>query len=207
MKKYHKIQTIYKRDPETKFSTLLMGEYSTDEIALLANCRWVLTEKLDGTNIRVMVKDGKVSFGGKTDRAQIPAKLVEHLRETFDNEEFIQKFDDEACLYGEGCGAGIQKGGGNYYPDQRFVLFDVKVGDWWLTRKTVGQIARDLNLPVAPIVGSGTLGKMVDMCRRGFKSEWGDFRAEGIVARPAVELFGRNGDRIITKLKCKDFQP
>jgi hypothetical protein len=39
----------------------------------------------------------------------------------------------------------------------------------------------------------------------GVKSWWGDFDAEGIVARPQVELFTRAGHRIITKLKCKDF--
>lgn len=43
------------------------------------------------------------------------------------------------------------------------------------------------------------------MARLGFKSTWGDFQAEGIVARPSVELKNRAGERIITKIKCKDF--
>ena len=34
---------------------------------------------------------------------------------------------------------------------------------------------------------------------------WGEFQAEGIVARPRVTLFSRNGERIITKVKCRDF--
>jgi hypothetical protein len=46
---------------------------------------------------------------------------------------------------------------------------------------------------------------MIDQTRTGFKSQWGDFIAEGIVARPVVELKSRNGDRIITKIKYKDF--
>jgi hypothetical protein len=32
-----------------------------------------------------------------------------------------------------------------------------------------------------------------------------DFQAEGIIARPSVELFSRGGHRIITKIKCRDF--
>ena len=34
---------------------------------------------------------------------------------------------------------------------------------------------------------------------------WGDFTAEGLVARPKTELFGRDGKRVITKIKYKDF--
>lgn len=47
--------------------------------------------------------------------------------------------------------------------------------------------------------------RIVAFDRKGFNSIWGDFIAEGIVARPAVELKTRNGHRIITKIKHKDF--
>ncbi len=57
-----------------------------------------------------------------------------------------------------------------------------------------------------PIIGTGTLGDMVDNVKSGFNSQWGDFQAEGIIARPSIELKARNGGRIITKLKCKDFK-
>jgi hypothetical protein len=42
--------------------------------------------------------------------------------------------------------------------------------------------------------------------RGGLKSQWGDFEAEGIVARPKVDLFDRGGNRIICKIKGKDFK-
>jgi len=206
MKQYHKIQTIYKRDPATKHKTLLLGEFSVPEFGYLQDNEWVFTEKIDGTNIRVMVQDGRVEFGGKTDQAQIPARLEGHLRETFDAETLVRMFADGTCLYGEGCGAGIQKGGGNYYQDQRFVLFDVKVGEWWLKREAVEDIAAELGIPAVPVIGRGTLGDLVEMCQNGFTSQWGEFPAEGIVARPAVDLRTRGGQRIITKLKRKDFR-
>lgn len=209
MREYHKIDTVFKRDPSTKHKSLIMGDYSNDAFQYLRDNVWTFTEKIDGTNIRVMFDGDKVSFGGKTDAASIPATLIDRLRERFDTpmnlEAMSKAFPDGVCLYGEGYGAKIQKGGGNYRPDQDFVLFDVKVGDWWLLRENVFDISVMLNIEIVPVIGVGTLGDMVDMARAGFNSQWGNFQAEGIVARPSVELKQRNGDRIITKIKTKDF--
>lgn len=210
MIEYHKIQTVYLRDPMTKYKTLLLGQYAEPEFCYLEENEWVFTEKVDGTNIRIMVSmaGGPITFGGKTDNAQIPAFLVTRLQERFlsDGGEALRGiFPDGACLYGEGYGARIQKGGGNYRPDADFVLFDVKVGDWWLQRAAVENVAGKLNLDIVPVVELGTLRDMVYMAREGFKSRWGDFPAEGIVARPATELKARNGHRIITKIKTRDF--
>jgi len=208
MKTYHKIQTVYKRDPETKFKTLIDGEFSLPEFEYLANNNWIWTEKIDGTNIRVMFNGKDIEFGGKTDRAQLPAKLVKRL-----NERFLPQLDlfksifgnTPACLYHEGFGAGIQKGG-KYRPDQDIILFDVNVDGWWLKAKDVEDVADKFDLDIVKVVGEGTLYEMVEFVRNGFYSAWGDFTAEGIVARPEVELKTRGGDRIITKLKLKDFK-
>lgn len=207
MREYHKIDTVFKRDPATKHKTLLLGDYSQDAFGYLANNEWVFTEKVDGTNIRVMIGPDGVTFGGKTDEAQIPAFLVTKLQERFlpQTAALQEAFPDGGCLYGEGYGARIQKGGGNYRQDQDFVLFDVKVGEWWLQRESVEDIARQFSLEIVPIIGRGTLADMVARARAGIKSTWGDFDAEGIVARPAVELKTRNGSRVITKIKSKDF--
>lgn len=216
MKEYHKIDTVFKRDPDTNFKTLMMGDWAQDAFGYLANNEWVFTEKVDGTNIRVMCppyhEQGKqygVTFGGKTDAASIPAFLVQKLQARFltdqQRERLAEIFPEGACLYGEGYGARIQKGGGNYRADTDFVLFDVKVGEWWLQRDAVLDVATKLELDVVPIIGRGTLNDMVRMAMIGFRSAWGEFLAEGIVARPAVELKTRNGSRIITKIKHKDF--
>lgn len=212
MKQYHKIQTVYLRDPEKKFKTLLEGQFSKPEFKYLKDNIWVFTEKVDGTNIRVMWNGEGVVFGGKSENAQISAFLVNRLNELFEGtvkrKLFKDKFGDEGnvCLYGEGYGAKIQKGGGNYISDgQDFVLFDVKVGDWWLERKDVEDVANYFGIKVVPIIGEGTLYEMIEMTKRGFNSMWGDFRAEGIVARPKTELKNRGGERVITKVKSKDF--
>lgn len=207
MKTYRKIQTVFKRDPENRYKTLLAGKYSLPEFEYLANNKWVWTEKVNGTNIRIIFNGERVTFRGKADKTQIPIFLTTRLNEVFlpQLDLFKANFADGVCLYGEGYGVKIQKEGGNYRPNQDFVLFDVKIGDWWLQRMDVVSIASDLGIECVPIVGEGTLLEMVQMAQSGFTSTWGDFQAEGLVARPATELKTRSGERIITKIKHKDF--
>lgn len=218
MNEYHKIQTVFKRDMTNKGKTLLEGQWTLPEFEYLAGNQWVFTEKVDGTNIRVMCSNYQengaaygVTFGGKTDAAQIPAFLVSRLEHRFhtigQRQKLAEIFPDGACLYGEGYGAKIQSVGGNYRQDQDFVLFDVKVGDWWLQRADVEDVAKKLAIDVVPIIGEGTLFNAIALAKTGIISTWGDFQAEGIVARPKVELKTRNGHRIITKIKCRDFLP
>ena len=207
MNPYHKIKTVYQRDPENKYKTLINGQYATPEFSYLAMNEWLFTEKVDGTNIRIMFDGETITFGGKSNRAQLYAPLVTRLQERFLSQidTFKECFPDGVCLYGEGYGAKIQKGGGKYRQDVDFVLFDIKIGDWWLQHEDVCDVATKLNVDVVPIIGRGTLPEMVHKARLGFDSVWGDFNAEGIVARPTIELFARNGNRIITKIKTKDF--
>ena len=207
---YHKIQTLYLRDPETNHKTLLEGQFAKPAFEYLADREWVFTEKVDGTNIRVGWDGETVAFGGRTDRAQIPAFLVAHLMDRFTADALAGAFDcGGVTLYGEGYGARIQKGGGRYLRDSvGFVLFDVQVGGWWLERENVEDIAGKLDIPVVPIIGRGTVFDAVDAVRAGFVSTLATdttLTAEGIVLRPAVELHDRRGDRIISKLKHRDF--
>ena len=209
--KYHKIQTVYKRDPFTKHKTLLEGQFSIPAFYYLQNNKWIYTEKANGTNIRIKWQPQEINsfgFAGKTDSANIPPLLLPKLKALAAHSEFAKVFgttiESYACLYGEGCGKQIHKGSGNY-GEPKFILFDIRIGPWWLNRPDVEEIGSKLGIEVAPIIGSGTLSEMIEKTRAGFKSYWGDFIAEGIVAKPEVELQKRGGDRIITKIKHKDF--
>ena len=207
MRKYHKIQTVYLRDPDNKYKTLLEGQFALPEFEYLSGNEWVFTEKVDGTNIRVDWDCERVVFGGRTDNAQIPTFLIAELQEIFPLVKFGEVYPETPMtLYGEGYGAKIQKGGGNYIPNGvDFVLFDVMIGGNYLERENVEDIAYHLGIDVVPIVGRGILTNAVEMVREGFQSQWGDHIAEGLVMRPAVELVSRMGKRIISKIKYKDF--
>ncbi len=211
MKEYHKIQTVYKRNPENK-KMLMEGCFTLPEFEFLRGLDWVYTEKVDGTNIRVIFDGMAIEFRGKTDNASIPAILIKRLQDRFlwEIDRFKSIFQEAtpktpACLYGEGYGKSINKKGMLYRHDQDFVLFDVKVDTWWLERDNIEDVAEKFGLDVVPIIGYGTLDAMIEKVRQGFQSQWGDFLAEGIVAKPRVELFNRKGERIITKIKHRDF--
>jgi len=204
MTEYFKIESLYNRDDKThKFK---VGEFRLPEFQYLYKNDWLFTEKVDGTNIRVIWDGENVIFGGRTDNAQMPTFLNYRLLELFPKKKF-KIFDCPVCLYGEGYGAKIQKGGGNYKADGvNFVLFDVRIGEWWLKWMDINDIANKLQIDVVPVCGIGSLDKAEEMVRGGFDSAWGDFKAEGLVCRPVVDLLQRNGERIIAKLKTKDFE-
>jgi ATP-dependent RNA circularization protein (DNA/RNA ligase family) len=216
MKEYHKITTLFKRDPKN-MKYVLEGEFALPEFEWLKDNKWVWTEKVDGTNVRVMWNGTAVTFNGKTDNAQMPVNLMIKLQSLFDTTPQRKLFRDtfttedtnpiEVCFYGEGYGAKIQKGGGNYKKDDvDFVLFDIKVGEWWLQRKDVEELAVKFGVKIVPIVGEGSLTKAAELVKSGLESQWGNFEAEGLVCRPEVELRTRRGDRLITKIKSRDFK-
>ena len=216
---YHKIETLYNRLPDFSVGSELRnpvyGAFKT----------WHVTEKIDGTNIRItLTEDGEVALGGRTDAAQIPADLIQYLHDTFTPEKMQAAMwipDAEgkvapvkAVLYGEGYGAGIQKGGGLYRPDKAFRLFDVLVSDqWWLDWKNVEDVAAKLSIKTAPYLGDFTLEQIIDMVKVGMPSvvsveDSGQERmSEGIIGRTIEPLFDRRGKRIILKLKTSDFKP
>ena len=203
MKEYHKINSIFKRDDK---GIILPDEFSQPEFEFLRNNTWVWTEKVDGTNIRVMW-DGEemtLRFGGKTANAQMPVFLYEKLQQLFTKEKFYGR--GTMCLYGEGFGNRIQKAGKLYNSSGvDFVLFDIRIGEWWLIREVVDDFAKEIGIKSVPIVGEGTLDEAVMFVKNGFQSTWGNFPAEGLVLRPKVELQARGGQRIITKIKHSDF--
>lgn len=207
MNKYPKIPTIYRRDPNNNYKTLL-SEHSTAELFYLRDNLWEYTEKIDGTNIRVLYTLDKLKFGGRTDQAQIQVTLYNKLQEMFQLGKFQSLYPDTPmCLYGEGYGAKIQKGGGDYLDGVSFIVFDVNIGGVWLERKNVLDIARKLEVQVVPIIGGGTLAQAADTVKAGEKSRITDKRnIEGIVMRPLAELQDRQGNRIIAKIKVKDYE-
>lgn len=216
MKKYHKINSIYKREKPGD-EKVIVGQWSLPEFELLQDITWEFTEKVDGTNIRLNFENdgewvtGKV--GGRTDNADIPKDLKAALDAILADWDFRFKIEammalrkiDAITLYGEGYGPGIH-GGGKYREDPGFVLFDVRVGDWWLDRSACEDIASNLGLDIVPVLGRGTLHDAVSLCSGGgFESTWGSFTAEGLVVRPSVPLFNRKMERIIAKVKVRDF--
>lgn len=206
---YHKIETLFERDMEGS-KKLIEGKYRNECVEFLAPCKWIFTEKVDGTNVRVIWDGHKVTFGGRTDNAQMPMPLMERLKELFEgntNEElFEQKFgESQVVFYGEGYGGKIQSGS-LYKETQDFILFDVKVGDIWLKREDVENIAESFGLDVVPVILEGTIQEAVDYVKTKPMSLIGNGKeSEGLVGVPSARLKDFRGNRIIVKIKACDF--
>ncbi len=211
MSEYHKIETLYERDLKThRLVQPLILKNPT--YSLLKE--WDFTEKIDGTNIRCIWEcaiEGRAEslrFGGKSDNAQMHAELIAWLQTNVTAEKMRAVFPEvDAVIYGEGYGAGIQKGGG-YSPTKKLIVFDVLVGGrWWLNDANMRDVASKLGLDAVPFIGTMSLEDATEKVKVGFKSALGDgsMNAEGIVGRPRETLFDKKMARLIVKLKTKDF--
>lgn len=209
MKEYHKIDTLFERDPQTK--KLIRGKFRNPMVEYLKDNTWIFTEKVDGTNIRIYWDGHSVQFGGRTDNANIPPLLLRKLEELFGGEInaqlFEQKFGENVVeLFGEGYGEKIQNGGA-YIKGVDFILFDVMINDLFLTRENVEDIASYFNIKVVPILLEGTIEDGVNYVlshRESVVAENGAL-LEGVVGRTKVETFDRRGRRSIVKIKYCDF--
>ena len=191
------------------------------------NIRIYIDPKVDPNNTdSEFLGTPEILIGGHHANSQIPSPLAQHLLNiTQDNFERIQStLTGPVVLYGEGYGGKIQSGASIYgYPDeQTFILFDVwspekhnRLGGYWLKREDVEGIAYGLGIPVVPyatvngsVIGLATLEQAVyDVRYHGITSQLGrpGALAEGIVGTPITPLFDRQGHRIITKIKGRDF--
>lgn len=206
---YPKINTIWKRDERTH--RVIEHDYSCPEFAALDH--WIVTEKVDGTNVRVSYQSNRapaVLFAGRTDNAQIPPPLLVFLDRTFTRESMsVLEPSREVVLFGEGYGAKIQNGG-RYRKTPGFVLFDVWIDGWWLEFPNVMDIASKLGIPHVPMLGELTTDEAVDIVTAqrptSLIADDTTLPIEGIVATSAPMMMFRNGGAPIRwKLKIRDF--
>jgi len=227
--KFPKIETLFKRGDDFKLLDPLQFKNPAHEII----ARWVVTEKIDGMNMRVGMtvhpegmQPNAVQIAGRSDKAQIPGDLIEWITQKVQPGLFRSLFQEntppgtEMVLFGEGYGSGIQKGG--YYSDEKkFTLFDVALRFpddekvVWLPDGAVTAFASKLDISRVPVLAvTADMPWIVQLVRNGFATVADDLTldegadrhgAEGIVARPIVPLFDARGQRIIIKLKTKDF--
>lgn len=213
--KYPKINTIWKRDEKNKYR-IVEGDVSKPEFSAIK--LWEVTEKIDGTNIRITYdrfNNDVLKFDGRGDNAEIPKPLLKYLQETFTEKLFRDNFDTESTpteiiLFGEGYGAGIN-GGGSYRNDVSFILFDACIDGWWVQRTGVENIASKLGIDVVPLVGIMTIEEAVAFVKSKPMSQITekDRVIEGIVARSyPIMMFRHNEDHIpiMWKLKVKDYK-
>lgn len=146
MREYPKTENLFERDDATK--KLIVGQYRNPWVPQIKD--WLVTEKIDGTNVRLMLWGGPdgftAEFRGRSDVASLPISKgkteADLVNEIWGYEEVplcnllvraLDQIEPERedtlwamCVYGELHGPGIQKIGGSYGPRKTIRVFDVK---------------------------------------------------------------------------------
>ncbi len=213
---YHKINAPYKRWqknlhtqdmlPEgTNYGDFKIGEFASEEFEYLFNNDWIWSEKLDGTNIRIYINNDSFDIKGRSDNADIPAELGNWILTWYNNNkaELHKQFPEGVILYGEGVGSKIQKGG--LFGEQHFKLFDIYIDSFWLKKDVVAAIGKQFNLDT-PEYWIGSIQDAINKVKTEPTSSFGNFTIEGYVGQPTIRLANAKNERIITKIKVKDFK-
>lgn len=206
--KYHKIWNAHdlgtERGPD--YGKPILDKWFRPEFEELQDNTWTWTEKLDGTNIRIIWDGHKVRIGGRTDDALIPTAVVHLVQDLFPEHKMEQQFGaTPVFIYGEGLMPGLN-GSFRYTTTAMVIAFDVKVGDWWLQPDGVIKACDQLGIPVAHNIGAWSPNDMIAMVGKGMKSRYNSaFYAEGVVGTPPHGITGRDGDRLKMKIKHEHY--
>ena len=76
----------------------------------------------------------------------------------------------------------------------------------YLNRFDVEDICGKLSLNIVPVIHTGSIQSAVDIVKSGLHSIIGDCEAEGLVGVPVVPIYDKLGNRIIIKIKGRDFE-
>ncbi len=221
MEPYGKIPALYKRDSDSPKQVIPVVKDMYIAQLDHAYALWQLSEKIDGTNVRIIWDGYEVRFAGrKSDQLQPNVQSAIEEQHPHLEAMFEQVFDgQEVTVYGEGFGPGVNKGG-KYGDRIRFRGFDVVIGGSELNPADAYDVIRQLGLspvkvyPMAEPYPSRLFRMMQDIVAGSSQyhymhsaylhSEFGDFYPEGYVMRPRVNLYKKNGSAIKVKLTFRD---
>lgn len=187
----------------------ILNLYKASDILMFREC--YAMEKVHGTSAHISWKGATKEvtyFSGGESYEKFKALFDEgYLEEQF--EAIVGPFD--AVVYGEAYGGKCQGMSGTYGKELKFIVFDVTIGDNWLSVPDAEDVAKKLGLEFVPYnrvsTDTATLDAQRDLPSRVAKLRGiaEDKMAEGIVCRPLIELTKNNGDRIIVKHKRAEF--
>lgn len=210
--RYNKIPSLLKRDVRTgKFTT----EFTKDILKELymKDYPMVVTEKIDGTNVRVYWDGYNFSIWGRKGASEMPEGLLNYLEDKFSNYKmealFEERFGDKpAVICGEGIGPKITEkyGSGEY----GFIGFDIMYNGRYLNYEECDKFFELINITPVPFMGRDTIYNIIELITNlngTMKSLLNrNIIAEGVVLKPDIELYDNLGNRAILKIKQKDYQ-
>lgn len=167
------------------------------------------SEKIDGTSVGIKWDGERISFVGHTDKSQFAPRYLDYLNKSFGTSEFesvIEEVfgDKPVTIYGEGISKDYNVHYG--FPDGNFIMYDIQnENGTYYNRESVKEIAQKLGLlyPHEKLLTMKQAIESVKLCPQSRLNP--EYKLEGWVLRPLVEMYTNNGSRIICKIKVKDF--
>lgn len=225
MREYPKTENLLARDEDTH--KLILGEFRDRAFEQVG--QWHVTEKIDGTNIRLVLTRNEnlwdYDVRGRSDAANLPKNFVAeavpdirtstmcHALAAIDPEGYC---DLGMIVYGEGYGPGIQSGG-NYAAKKSLRIFDVLTfaegrSPLWRPWADVEAVSAVLGIDTAPVISDAmTTADVIALLADGgqpsiVSSIEGNATSdmEGVVARTDPYLYTSRGTRVKYKLKTHD---
>jgi len=182
--------------------------YKAQEILLFKRCYALC--KIHGTSAHLSWNNGQLGFFSGGEKREKFVAL-------FDQESLTAIFttnfgaDMKVKVHGEAYGGKQQGMGHTYGPNLKFIVFDVKVGESWLSVPKAEKVASDLGLEFVHYTEIPTDLAAIDAERdadsvQAVRNGMGPgHMREGIVLRPPIEVTMNNGERIIAKHKREEF--
>jgi len=212
--KYEKFSSPFKKDE--KFLN------TKDLSQNLPKGKWIITEKIDGTNIRVILtkKDEEgnreTHIGSRklllNPEDKSSKQFLDCLEEVNLNKikEYFDKVDSTVVIYGEGYGAGVQKGR-IYSLKKNFRVFDIRIGEAYQDFEYVEKVCVDNQLNIVPMLGDieeidydGCV-TLLGSHKETMIKEGDGGQSEGFVYKFEPVLLNKYKERLIFKVKFKDF--
>ena len=179
-------------------------------------------EKIHGTSAHISIRtsDKKITLSeGHYDNG------IRYFSGGEKHERFVLLFDEneelaknlvgvglDVVIYGEAYGGKQQGMSKTYGKELRFVAFDVKIGESWLTVPDAAEFVAECGLEFVAWERISTELSELDRVRdqpstQAARNGMGfDNISEGVVLRPLIELTKNNGKRIIYKHKRDEFR-
>lgn len=201
-----KLLTLFKRGAYFKVDTLY---YSTPEFALIDN--WLVTEKIDGTSVILSLSKTGGGYYGRTPKSQFNVNQTKFMESETDRLlgkvwPILSTYGlDSIDVYAELVGPDVQ---GNPYAldEHRLYVFDMRAGGYWLNTGSVYPNCDVLDVRRPSVLDNMTTDEVIFLVRGGFQSTINPgVLSEGVVARTDPLLYNNRGDRVMFKLKHKDF--
>ena len=182
------------------------------DILLFKEC--YAMEKINGTSAHIKWDNDRLTFfSGGVDYSNF-VSLFEQGKSGPGNKAMLeQAFKnikvEDVTVYGEAYGGSCQKKSDVYGKELRFVAFDVRIGDCWLSVPQAEDFCKSFSIEFVSYVKIPTKLTLLDaardapseQARRNGLGE--DKQREGVVLRPLIEVTKNDGTRIICKYKIE----